>query len=110
FPRGTQDRTQTFKHSLCRSLWIDRLELAVQGRELQGDVTPRNPPVVVLIELRSFLPRIDLRGEFGDEVEVLLLVGVGFRVADDGFAQQIEREGEPLPAKPGDGLQNLIDV
>ena len=38
------------------------------------------------------------------------LIRVGVALAGRGLAQKIEREGKPLLAEPGDGLQHLFDL
>jgi hypothetical protein len=50
---------------------------------------------VILLEARVRGPRPGFAGQRADEVEIALLVVVRFAIADDGFAEDIERERPP---------------
>ena len=108
--RRPQQRPQSGFYAFRRALRIDGPKLAVKSREFQRDIDAGDGAELIAVDLHVLGPFVDLRGQAFDQIQILLLVGHRFAFAHHGFAEQIQREGKPLPAKFGDGLQDFLDV
>ena len=100
-------RPQPGEHAVGRAAGVERVELAVERRELDRHVHPREGPVGAVVDERIMGPAGGLRRQFLEEPRVGGGVGVGFGVARDRFAEEVEREASvvpPLRERRGRGL------
>ncbi len=107
---GPQQGTQPLLDVLGRARHVDGAKLAVEGRQFERQIDPRNAAFVIAIEPRHFRPGLHLGRHPLDQVEVALLIRVGVALAGRGFAEQVEREGKPLLAELGDRGQHFLDL
>ena len=107
-PEGTQPR----EHAVGRAHGIDGVEPAVERRELERHVHPRQlvRPAIrggAVVHERIVRPAGGLWRKFGEQPRVGGGVGVGLGLARDRLAQEVEREA-PVAAALGDrGLRGF---
>jgi hypothetical protein len=89
---------------------VDGVELAKEGGEFQRKICAGDCCGGVAIDEGIFIPLGESGREFFGEVEILLLILLGFGFGDDGFAEEIEREGEAAGTETGDGGDGGFDV
>ncbi len=64
----------------------------------------------ILIDLRNFRPGIHRRAELLDQMEIMLLPLIGFRLAGDRFTKHVDREGPLEPALAQRSGQHLAGI
>ena len=89
-----KERQQPRRQPRDRAVGVDGVHLAVERRDLDGDVDARDGTLAVVVEQRVRLPsRCGLRQRL-DEVEIAGCVGLRLAIRQRGLAQQVDREGD----------------
>ena len=89
---------------------VERIELAEQGRQLDRHVDAGQLSEVIAIDEIDDRPGVDLHAQTLNDVQVRLLVALGFTFGDGRLAEQIDREGEPALPQPGHRLQGFFEI
>ena len=90
---------------------VHRIQAAVQGGELEGDVGDGDGPQMVVAEDRVGLPAGDLVGQVFDEIPVTIEIGLALLLGQGGLAQEIGGEADALAvqlAQLRDGLGGVM--
>ena len=105
-----EDRPEPGEDAVGGGLGVEGVEPGGEARELEREVGPGDRAAVVAVDLGDLGLGGERAGEAAEEVEAGLLVGVGLGLADDGLAEQVGGEREPLAAEPADGRERLGGV
>ena len=109
-PGQPPQRPQPREHTLARAAGIDGVELAVEGRELERHVHPRQRTVGPVVNERVVRPTGGLGWKVVEQPHVGGRIGIGLVVAGHGLAQQVERECPMVPPLGECGGGGLVGI
>ena len=108
--RLSEDHAESRRDLGGGDLGVEGVEAGGEVRQLQGKVHARDRPEVVVIDDRVFRFGGERPGQPSDQVQAGLLIDFGLALADDGLAEQVGGEGEPLASQRADGRKGLGGV
>lgn len=97
-PGQSPERPQPGEHPLGGAGRVDGVELAIEGRELERDVHPRQRTGGAVIDERVMGPGRSSCWQLLEQPRIGRGISVGLGVARDGLTEKVEREGPVPPA------------
>ena len=92
--RRHKERQQPRRQPRDRAVGVDGVHLAVERRDLDGDVHAGDRALAVVVEQRIRLPAWRGLRERLDQVEITGRVGLRLSIRQRGLAEQVHREGD----------------